>query len=97
MTLLEVFNPFAPEGEHAKQLIELRTAFILSALIGCEWESRHKSAGLRTYTIGGTTAALFLLISKYGFNDVLRDETVVLDPSRVAAQILTGIGFIGPA
>ena len=45
--------------------MELGTAFILSAFIGCERESRHKSAGLRTYTIVGTTAALFLLISKY--------------------------------
>ena len=43
----------------------------------------------------GTTAALFLLISKYGFNDVLASGRVVLDPSRVAAQIVTGIGFIG--
>ena len=86
MTLLEFFIPFASGGERA---------FTLSAAIGCERESRHKSAGLRTYTIVGTTAALFLLISKYGFNDVLRDGTIVLDPSRVAAQIVTGIGFIG--
>ena len=58
-------------------------------------EIRHKSAGLRTYTVVGTTAALFLLISKYGFTDVLVADRVVLDPSRVAAQIVTGIGFIG--
>jgi putative Mg2+ transporter-C (MgtC) family protein len=43
----------------------------------------------------GTAAALFLLISKYGFMDVLATGRVVLDPSRVAAQIVTGIGFIG--
>src|ERR1019366_4406168 len=46
-------------------------------------------------TIVGTTAALFLLISKYGFTNVLADGRVVLDPSRVAAQIVSGIGFIG--
>ena len=85
----------APAGEGLKQMWELAAAFLLSAVIGGERELRHKSAGLRTYTIVGTTAALFLLISKYGFNDVLSAGTVVLDPSRVAAQIVTGIGFIG--
>jgi putative Mg2+ transporter-C (MgtC) family protein len=60
-----------------------------------EREIRRKSAGLRTYTVVGTTAALFLLISKYGFTDVLVSGLIVLDPSRVAAQIVTGIGFIG--
>jgi len=83
------------EGQGLKQFIELATAFLLSAAIGLERELRHKSAGLRTYTLVGTSAALFLLISKYGFTDVLAKDAVVLDPSRVAAQIVSGIGFIG--
>ena len=82
-------------GHGGKQFLELASAFLLSATIGLEREIRHKSAGLRTYTVVGTTAALFLLISKYGFTDVLIADRVVLDPSRVAAQIVTGIGFIG--
>lgn len=82
-------------GQGVKQFIELGSAFLLSAAIGLEREMRHKSAGLRTYTVVGTTAALFLLISKYGFTDVLAKDSVVLDPSRVAAQIVSGIGFIG--
>lgn len=82
-------------GQSGKQFIEIGAAFLLSAAIGLEREIRHKSAGLRTYTVVGTTAALFLLISKYGFTDVLSKDLVVLDPSRVAAQIVTGIGFIG--
>src|SRR5580658_3356209 len=82
-------------GQGARQFIELGVAFLLSAAIGLEREIRHKSAGLRTYTVVGTTAALFLLISKYGFTDVLAKDLVVVDPSRVAAQIVTGIGFIG--
>lgn len=86
---------FAGDGQGAKQLYELGAAFVLSAVIGLEREARRKSAGLRTYTVVGTSAALFLLISKYGFNDVLRSGQIVLDPSRVAAQIVTGIGFIG--
>jgi putative Mg2+ transporter-C (MgtC) family protein len=82
-------------GQGVEQLKELGLAFLLSATIGLEREVRRKSAGLRTYTIIGTTAALFLLISKYGFMNVLEEGRVVLDPSRVAAQIVTGIGFIG--
>lgn len=82
-------------GQSIRQFADLGSAFLLSAAIGLEREIRRKSAGLRTYTIVGTTAALFLLISKYGFMDVLANDRVVLDPSRVAAQIVTGIGFIG--
>src|SRR5580698_2546270 len=82
-------------GQGLRQFMELGCAFVLSASIGLEREIRHKSAGLRTYTIVGTAAALFLLISKYGFTDVLSNGTVMLDPSRVAAQIVSGIGFIG--
>lgn len=83
------------DGQGAKQFFELGAAFIFSAAIGLEREIRHKSAGLRTDTVVGTAAALFMLISKYGFMNVLAEGRVVLDPSRVAAQIVTGIGFIG--
>jgi len=83
-----------PSGQGLKQVGELALAFALSALIGLEREWRQKSAGLRTHTLVGVGAALFLLISKYGFSDVLGAH-VILDPSRVAAQIVTGIGFIG--
>jgi putative Mg2+ transporter-C (MgtC) family protein len=82
-------------GQGWVQLGELGLAFVLSALIGLEREIRHKSAGLRTYTLVGFSAALIMLISKYGFTNVLEANRVVLDPSRVAAQIVTGIGFIG--
>src|ERR1039458_4281757 len=70
-------------------------AFLLSMLIGVEREIRQKSAGLRTHTLVGVGAALFMLISKYAFNDVLRPGLVELDPSRMAAQILSGVGFLG--
>ena len=82
-------------GQGPTQFIELGLAFLFSALIGLEREIRHKSAGLRTYTVVGTAAALFVLVSKYGFSDVLVANSIVLDPSRVAAQIVSGIGFIG--
>ena len=70
-------------------------AFVLSALIGVERELRQKSAGLRTYTLVGLASALIILISKYGFTDVIQQDRIVLHPSRIAAQIVSGIGFIG--
>ena len=84
----------ANAGQGWVQVGELALALVLSAAIGLEGELRGKSAGLRTHTIIGFAAALIVLVSKYGFSDVLGDH-VVLDPSRVAAQIVTGIGFIG--
>jgi putative Mg2+ transporter-C (MgtC) family protein len=82
-------------GEGWRQVAELGLALVLSAAIGLEREVRQKNAGLRTHTLVGVGAALFMLISKYGFTDVLQPGVVVLDPSRVAAQIVTGVGFLG--
>ncbi len=82
-------------GQGFVQIGELLLALGLSSLIGLERQLRSKSAGLRTQAIVGTAAALMLLISKYGFSDVLVAGHVVLDPSRVAAQIITGVGFLG--
>lgn len=84
-----------PAGKGWGQLLELALAFVLSALVGLEREWRNKSAGLRTHAMVGVGAALFMLISKYGFADVLAADHVRLDPSRVAAGIVTGIGFVG--
>jgi len=86
---------FGGPGQGARQIIELFVAFGLTALIGLEREIQGKSAGVRTQTIVGTAAALILLVSKYGFSDVLQNDLVVVDPSRVAAQIVSGIGFLG--
>jgi putative Mg2+ transporter-C (MgtC) family protein len=76
------------------QIGELALALALTSLIGLEREWRHKPTGLRTHTLVGVGAALFVIISKYGFSDV-PGANVTVDPSRVAAQIVTGIGFIG--
>jgi len=84
-----------PSGQGWRQAGELGLALLLSASIGVEREIRQKTAGLRTYTLVGLGAALFVLISKYGFSDVLRTGQVVLDPSRLAAQIVSGVGFLG--
>src|SRR6202007_1320112 len=87
--------PGEPIGQSWLQLSELGLAFVLSALIGFEREIRQKSAGLRTYALVGFASALIVLVSKYGFTDILENNRVVLDPSRIAAQIVSGIGFIG--
>ena len=81
--------------EDWSQVGELATAAALSIAIGVERQIRQKSAGLRTHTLVGIGAALFVLVSKYGFSDVVKPGSVVLDPSRVAAQIVSGIGFLG--
>src|SRR5215217_4217719 len=73
----------------------LGLALVLSASIGLERELRQKSAGLRTYTLVGMGAALFSLAGAYGFKDELGAAGVPRDPSRVAAQVVSGIGFIG--
>ena len=86
---------FGGHGQGARQLVELVAAFGLTTLIGLERTIQGKSAGLRTPTIVGTSSALIMLISKYGFDNVLSTGTSVLDPSRVAAQIVSGIGFLG--
>lgn len=85
----------AGSGQGWRQVGELLLAFGLSSAVGAERQLRGKPAGLRTQSIVGTSAALILLVSKYGFADVLSSGTVVLDPSRVAAQIVSGIGFLG--
>jgi putative Mg2+ transporter-C (MgtC) family protein len=82
-------------GQGWRQVGELMLAFALASAIGLERQLRGKAAGLRTQAIVGTSAALILLVSKYGFSDVLVPGSVVLDPSRVAAQIVSGVGFLG--
>jgi putative Mg2+ transporter-C (MgtC) family protein len=69
-------------------------ALLLSVAIGLEREAGMKAAGLRTHSLVGVGSAVFMLVSKYGFADLLSDH-VSLDPSRVAAQIVSGIGFLG--
>jgi putative Mg2+ transporter-C (MgtC) family protein len=85
----------AAHGQGWTQIGELLLAFALSSIVGLERQVRGKSAGLRTQAIVGTASALFLLVSKYGFADVISAGNVVLDPSRVAGQVVSGIGFVG--
>ena len=78
-------------------LVRLVVAAALGAAIGLERELDEKAAGLRTHMLVAVGSALFTLVSAYGFHDFLtRGGSVVrADPSRIAAQIVTGIGFLG--
>src|SRR5947209_14732791 len=73
----------------------LALALVLSSAIGLEREIGQKAAGLRTYSLVGVGSAVFMLVSIFGFSDPIGPAHTALDPSRVAAQIVSGIGFIG--
>lgn len=75
-------------GLHLDMLVRLVVATALGALIGYERERAGKPAGVRTHGMVSLGAALFTVVSLYGFDDPR-------DPARVAAQIVTGIGFLG--
>ena len=71
-------------------------AAMLGGFIGLEREWRAKEAGLRTHFLVALGSALFMIVSAYGFSDVQMDGlTSRWDVSRVAAQVVSGIGFIG--
>ena len=72
----------------------LLVACVLCSLIGLERQLRQKAAGFRTHVLVGMGSCAFTLVSVFGFSAVLGDD-VVLDPSRIAAQIVSGIGFLG--
>ena len=77
-------------------LIRLVVAAILGSLIGLERAYRAKEAGLRTHFLVALGSALFMIVSQYGFEGVLSmSENARLDVSRIAAQVVSGIGFIG--
>ena len=76
-------------------LFRILLAGICGAVIGYERKNRGKGAGLRTHIIVAIASALMMVISKYGFNDLAFGEDFRLDPSRVASQIVSGVGFLG--
>ncbi|MDW9426196.1 MgtC/SapB family protein, partial [Yersinia enterocolitica] len=76
-------------------LLRITLAGALGGLIGLERQLRAKDAGLRTHILVGIGSAMFMIVSKYGFEDLLTLEHVSFDPSRVAAQVVSGMGFLG--
>lgn len=78
-------------------LLRLSVAAVLGGAVGAERELRERQAGLRTHLVVCVGSALFTLVSAYGFRDFIEAGSVYarIDPTRIAAQIVTGIGFLG--
>ena len=77
-------------------IIRILVATVLGAVIGLDREYRTKAAGFRTHVLVALGSALFMIISVHGFDDLPKDQmTLRMDPARIAAQVVTGIGFIG--
>ena len=75
--------------------LRLFVAGAMGVLIGLEREYRAKEAGYRTHFLVALGSALMMIVSQYGFMEVLKTDLIRLDPSRIAAQVVSGIGFIG--
>lgn len=81
-------------ASHWELVLRLVIAAGLGSLVGAERERLMWAAGLRTHMLVCVGACLFMIVSAYGFAGVTGDK-IVLDPSRVAAQVVSGIGFLG--
>jgi putative Mg2+ transporter-C (MgtC) family protein len=86
-----------PEITFAEELLRIVLAAGLGAAVGLEREVREHEAGLRTHMLVAVGSALFTLVSAYGFSEFFAQTgpVVPVDPTRIAAQIVTGIGFLG--
>ncbi len=84
-------------GSEMEIILRLVVSLLLGFIIGIDRELTNKSAGLRTHILLSLGSTIFTIISIYGFSNIMDFDgsTRLNDPARVAAQILTGIGFIG--
>lgn len=76
-------------------ILRLFIAGVLGSIIGLDREYRAKEAGYRTHFLVSLGSALIMIVSQHGFGGILDTPNVNLDPSRIASQVVTGIGFIG--
>ncbi len=76
-------------------IIRIGVAGLLGAIIGIEREIRSKEAGLKTHFLVAVGSALIMVVSKYAFSDIMNEDHMALDPSRIAAQVVSGVGFLG--
>lgn len=89
--MLSYIQPHIPEIlRNLELLLRIFVAMILGMLIGNERKNRMKSAGMRTHALVALGSALMMVVSKYGFSD-----TVQGDGARLAAQVVSGVGFLG--
>ena len=96
MIISAINSPKTIRAATIKRIVFIFCAAVLGGLIGLEREYRAKEAGFRTHFLVALGSAVFMIVSAYGFSDVaLSDTTGRWDVSRVAAQVVSGIGFIG--
>ena len=94
--MFETIKEFLDTYPVVVYLLRMFLATLCGAVIGLERTKRSKEAGIRTHCIIAGAAALFMIISKYGFTDMLQIEgSRGADPARIAAQVVTGISFLG--
>lgn len=87
-----MFVQFLDEMQY---FLRLLGAALCGAMIGYERESHMKMAGIRTHAIVAMASALMMVLSKYGFFDILNRPDMDMDPSRIASSIVTAVGFLG--
>jgi putative Mg2+ transporter-C (MgtC) family protein len=86
----------APTLPETELVLRLAIATVLGGLVGLERERLERAAGLRTHALVSVSSALMMIVSAYGFAvAVPPGQVVIVDPSRLAAQVVTGIGFLG--
>ena len=100
--MLAGLSTYLPEStltlfDNLEFLIRLLLSAALGALVGLERSKRQKEAGVRTHCIIACTSALFMILSKYAFVDTAigADGLRGADPARIAAQVVSGISFLG--
>ncbi|ASW73527.1 hypothetical protein IQ37_11105 [Chryseobacterium piperi] len=75
--------------------IRLLIAAVLGGLIGWDRQRKEGVAGLRTHMLVCVGSCLIMIVSAFGFSDIMGKPSIVLDPSRIAAQVISGVGFLG--
>ena len=101
MTLIEYFNGQFSIMQNLDFVARILLACFCGACIGFERSKRFKEAGIRTHVIVCCASALIMIVSKYGFADLTDAEGLIFngtrgaDPARVAAQVVSGISFLG--
>jgi len=101
MTLVEYLNSQFSLAQNVDFFLRIITAALCGAGIGFERSKRYKEAGIRTHIIVCCAASLMMIVSKYGFADLTDAAGVVYngtrgaDPARIAAQVVSGISFLG--
>lgn len=92
ITWHDIWIAIVPQIEWVMRLF---IACVCGGLVGYERSRRRKEAGIRTHILVAMGAALAMVLSKYSFYDILPHEDISLDPSRIAANVITGISFLG--